>query len=547
MHRTSTTRRAPADREFGVYVHIPFCASRCDYCDFATWTDRAHLIDDYVDACVRDIGAPGRRRASARRDERVLRWWHAVAARRPPRSPRSSTPSRARRVPRSPSSATPTPSTRASSRDYAARRREPPVVRRAVDARARARRARPHPRSGERRARRSGAARAAGFERINLDLIYGTPGESRRRLGGHPRRRARTRARATSARTPSRWRRARRSARWSRPASAPRPTTTTRPRSTSSPTTGSSAAGLPWYEISNWARPGDECRHNLLYWRQGDYAAIGCAAHGHTRRSPLVERPHARALRRGGRGRRTHRRPGGDPRRRGPGRRGAAPRAPHASGIPLAGIPRAGIKLRAEKADLSGVAACVDDLVRGRAPRAGRTIGWSSRVRGGCWPTTSSPASWRPATPTATLTAPARSGLIRSTRRWHSVESSANGARRAQGRDPPGHRGGAHRHRPAGGVADDPRRSAALRRLERDGAQRDDGARARGLHRAAAHVGRPDPHRSRLPLLRRPLRAPAGALARGSGGPSPTSSRVRVGPPGARRPPRTRRASCSPG
>ena len=41
--------------EFGVYVHIPFCASRCDYCDFATWTDRAHLVDDYVEACVRDI------------------------------------------------------------------------------------------------------------------------------------------------------------------------------------------------------------------------------------------------------------------------------------------------------------------------------------------------------------------------------------------------------------------------------------------------------------------------------------------------------------
>ncbi len=25
----------------GAYVHIPFCAARCDYCDFATWTDRA--------------------------------------------------------------------------------------------------------------------------------------------------------------------------------------------------------------------------------------------------------------------------------------------------------------------------------------------------------------------------------------------------------------------------------------------------------------------------------------------------------------------------
>ena len=41
------------------------------------------------------------------------------------------------------------------------------------------------------------------------------------------------------------------------------------------------AAGLGWYEISNWARPGHECRQNLLYWRQGDYLGIGCAAHSH--------------------------------------------------------------------------------------------------------------------------------------------------------------------------------------------------------------------------------------------------------------------------
>jgi putative oxygen-independent coproporphyrinogen III oxidase len=41
------------------------------------------------------------------------------------------------------------------------------------------------------------------------------------------------------------------------------------------------AAGLAWYEISNWARPGHECRHNQLYWDQGDYLAFGCAAHGH--------------------------------------------------------------------------------------------------------------------------------------------------------------------------------------------------------------------------------------------------------------------------
>jgi len=42
-----------------------------------------------------------------------------------------------------------------------------------------------------------------------------------------------------------------------------------------------SAAGLENYEISNWARPGHRCRHNLLYWDQGDYRGFGCAAHSH--------------------------------------------------------------------------------------------------------------------------------------------------------------------------------------------------------------------------------------------------------------------------
>ena len=41
--------------EFGVYVHIPFCASKCDYCAFATWTDRHHLIDEYLEAVRGEI------------------------------------------------------------------------------------------------------------------------------------------------------------------------------------------------------------------------------------------------------------------------------------------------------------------------------------------------------------------------------------------------------------------------------------------------------------------------------------------------------------
>src|SRR4051794_2845903 len=41
-----------------------------------------------------------------------------------------------------------------------------------------------------------------------------------------------------------------------------------------------SAAGMPAYEISNHARPGQESRHNLAYWRYADYAGVGPGAHG---------------------------------------------------------------------------------------------------------------------------------------------------------------------------------------------------------------------------------------------------------------------------
>jgi putative oxygen-independent coproporphyrinogen III oxidase len=55
------------------------------------------------------------------------------------------------------------------------------------------------------------------------------------------------------------------------------------------------AAGLPAYEISNHARPGAECRHNLVYWRYHEYAGIGPGAHGRldiegTRRATATEK-----------------------------------------------------------------------------------------------------------------------------------------------------------------------------------------------------------------------------------------------------------------
>ena len=54
-------------------------------------------------------------------------------------------------------------------------------------------------------------------------------------------------------------------------------------------------AGLPTYEISNHARPGQESRHNLLYWRYGEYAGVGPGAHsrladGDNRRALIAER-----------------------------------------------------------------------------------------------------------------------------------------------------------------------------------------------------------------------------------------------------------------
>ncbi|GIW76995.1 MAG: coproporphyrinogen III oxidase [Phycisphaerae bacterium] len=54
------------------------------------------------------------------------------------------------------------------------------------------------------------------------------------------------------------------------------------------------AHGLPAYEISNYARPGDECLHNLIYWKADNYLGLGPSAASHLEGHRFKNRPHLR-------------------------------------------------------------------------------------------------------------------------------------------------------------------------------------------------------------------------------------------------------------
>jgi oxygen-independent coproporphyrinogen-3 oxidase len=54
------------------------------------------------------------------------------------------------------------------------------------------------------------------------------------------------------------------------------------------------AAGIAWYEISNYARAGQECRHNLIYWTGGNYIGLGPSAASHVDGHRFKNLPHLR-------------------------------------------------------------------------------------------------------------------------------------------------------------------------------------------------------------------------------------------------------------
>jgi putative oxygen-independent coproporphyrinogen III oxidase len=260
---------------FGVYVHVPFCRERCDYCAFATYTDRDHLMERYAHACVLDL---------ARLNADGL----------PPATSiffGGGTPSRLH------------PDLLCSILDAIDRSADAEVTVECNPEDADAAHLDTYRRAGVTRVsfglqsththvlaglgRRdvpdaashiSRAVAEAGFNTWNLDLIFGAPAETdadwERTLDAvlalpfpppHVSAYALTVEPGTPlARAPER-----------------QPDEDVQAHRYAVTEQVLTAAGYAWEEISNWALPGQECRHNHLYWEQGDYMGIGSAAHSH--------------------------------------------------------------------------------------------------------------------------------------------------------------------------------------------------------------------------------------------------------------------------
>ena len=259
----------------GIYVHVPFCARRCDYCAFATWTGIEHLASAYIDACLIELrrayegglgpastvffggGTPSRIPG-----DELARLLDAIALHDGAEVTVECNPedvtvellgtyaaAGVNRISLGVQSLAPHVLARLG------RLHSPEAVPAAVAA------------IGE-----------VGFASFSVDLIYGAVGESdddwveslEQVLALEPSP-PHLSAYALQAEpgTPL----------WHDPSRHPDDDTQARRYEMADEVL--KEAGLIWYEISNWARAGHECRHNQNYWRQGEYLGVGCAAHSH--------------------------------------------------------------------------------------------------------------------------------------------------------------------------------------------------------------------------------------------------------------------------
>jgi oxygen-independent coproporphyrinogen-3 oxidase len=264
-----------ATRAFGVYVHVPFCRLRCDYCAFATYTDRDHLMDSYVAACITELGR-------ARSDEGIPPATSVYfGGGTPSRLPADALVELLAAVPRAAGAEV---TVECNPEDVSADRlttyRAGGVTRISLGVQSTA----PKVLAGLGRhgSERAGEAAAtvhdAGFDSWNVDLIIGGPRESDgdwdRTLAdtiGPPCSPPHVSAYALTVEPGTRL------------AADPgrHPDDDTQAARYERADEMLASAGYRWEEISSWARPGHSCRHNRLYWNQGDYRGIGSAAHSH--------------------------------------------------------------------------------------------------------------------------------------------------------------------------------------------------------------------------------------------------------------------------
>jgi len=257
-------------------VHVPFCRHRCDYCAFATYTDRDHLMEAYAAACVTEL------QRAVEREGMPAATSVFVGGGTPSRLPAELLASVLAAVPVVPGvevtvECNPEDVTAGLLGAY----RSAGVTRVSLGVQSTV----GHVLEGLGRrhgpAQVTGAAALvadAGFDSWNMDLILGGAGETdadwERSLAdvlGLPVPPPHVSAYALTVepgtpldRSPDR-----------------HPDDDVQAGRYEAADRVLSAAGYRWEEISNWSLPGHECRHNRLYWDQGDYRGIGSAAHSH--------------------------------------------------------------------------------------------------------------------------------------------------------------------------------------------------------------------------------------------------------------------------
>jgi oxygen-independent coproporphyrinogen-3 oxidase len=258
---------------FGVYVHIPFCASKCDYCAFATWTDRSHLVSSYLEAIRVEI-------AAAVADGMRVADTVFVGGGTPTLVPGEELAAVIASIPIADGAEVTvecnpddvTAELLSTYRSAGVNRVSLGVQ--SMSAHVLRSLGRTHDQRNVERAVE--AIRGADLMSFNLDVIYGAAGESvddwiqtvEAVLAFDPPH--------VSA--------------YGLTVEAGTPLATQPDRHPDDDDQADkyeladdllAGAGLDNYEVSNWAKPGHESRHNYLYWNQDDYRGFGCAAHSH--------------------------------------------------------------------------------------------------------------------------------------------------------------------------------------------------------------------------------------------------------------------------